>query len=46
MVNVPLLNPSSTKREYFWMWILSLAENMVALTIEVRFVILNCTSLD
>ena len=35
MVNVPLLNPSSTKREYFWMWMLSLVENLVALSIEV-----------
>ena len=36
MVNVPLLNPSSTKREYFWMWMLSLVENLAKHMISVR----------
>jgi hypothetical protein len=36
MVNVPLLNPNATKREYFWLWTLTLIENLVALSIEVQ----------
>ncbi len=36
MVNVPLLNPNATKREYFWLWTLTLIENFVALSIEVQ----------
>ena len=35
-INVPLLNPAPTKKEYFWLWTLIILENIVALTIEVR----------
>ncbi|XP_023325599.1 uncharacterized protein LOC111699219 isoform X2 [Eurytemora carolleeae] len=34
-INVPLLNPAPTKKEYFWLWTLIILENIVALTIEV-----------
>jgi hypothetical protein len=34
MVNTPLLNPRHTKREYFWLFIFVVAENMIALCIE------------
>jgi len=35
IVNVPLLNPAPTKKEYFWLSLILLAENIVALTIEI-----------
>ena len=34
MVNTPLLNPVQTKREYFWLFMIVLAENIIALCIE------------
>ena len=34
MVNTPLLNPVQTKREYFWLFMIVLLENVVALCIE------------
>merc|ERR1711915_783266 len=34
MVNCPLLNPRQTKREYFWLLLFVLGENLIALCIE------------
>merc|ERR1719430_2704080 len=34
MVNKPLLNPVQTKREYFWLFLFALLENLIALGIE------------
>jgi len=34
-INIPLLNPAPTKKEYFWLWLLYIAENVVALLIEI-----------
>ena len=33
-INKPLLNPAPTMREYFWLWIIFIAENLVALAVE------------
>ena len=35
MVNRPLLNPVQTKREYFWLFLVVVLENLIALSIEV-----------
>ena len=37
MVNTPLLNPVPTKREYFWLFVFVIVENLIALGIEVLF---------
>ena len=34
MVNTPLLNPVQTKREYFWLFMIVVLENLIALGIE------------
>ena len=34
MVNTPLLNPTQTKREYFWLFFFVVLENIIALFIE------------
>jgi len=34
MVNSPLLNPTQTKREYFWLFLFVVIENFIALGIE------------
>ena len=34
IVNTPLLNPVSTKREYFWLFLIVVLENIIALSIE------------
>ena len=34
MVNTPLLNPTQTKREYFWLFLFVVAENLIAIFIE------------
>jgi len=35
MVNQPLLNPVQTKREYFWLFLIVIIENAIALVVEV-----------
>ena len=32
----PLLNPVQTKREYFWLFLIVIVENAIALVVEVR----------
>ena len=32
----PLLNPVQTKREYFWLFLIVIIENAIALVVEVR----------
>ena len=34
MVNTPLLNPVQTIREYFWLFMIVVLENLIALGIE------------
>ena len=34
MVNRPLLNPVQSKREYFWLFLIVVLENIIALCIE------------
>ena len=34
MINRPLLNPSQSKREYFWLFLIVVLENIIALCIE------------
>ena len=34
MINRPLLNPVQTKREYFWLFLIVVLENLIALGIE------------
>jgi len=35
MVNQPMLNPVQTKREYFWLFLIVIVENAIALLVEV-----------
>ena len=35
----PLLNPVQTKREYFWLFLIVIVENAIALVVEVRLLI-------
>merc|ERR1719295_673433 len=35
MVNQPMLNPVQTKREYFWLFLIVIIENAIALLVEV-----------
>ena len=34
MINRPLLNPVQSKREYFWLFLIVVLENIIALCIE------------
>lgn len=34
MINTPLLNPVKNKREYFWLFMIVVLENVIALFIE------------
>ena len=34
LVNKPLLNPIPTKREYFWLFLIVILENLIALCVE------------
>ena len=34
LVNKPLLNPVPTKREYFWLFMIVILENLIALIVE------------
>ena len=34
MINTPLLNPVQSKREYFWLFLIVVLENFIALCIE------------
>ena len=34
MINRPLLNPVQTKREYFWLFLIVVLENILALCVE------------
>ena len=34
MINRPLLNPVQSKREYFWLFLIVVLENFIALCIE------------
>jgi hypothetical protein len=45
MVNKPLLNPVQTKREYFWLFLFVIVENLIALGIEV-FRAVTCFTLS
>ena len=34
LVNKPLLNPKPSKREYFWLFMIVILENLIALCVE------------
>lgn len=37
----PLLNPVQTKREYFWLFLIVIVENAIALVVEVGYSLIH-----